>query len=189
MIYKAGGGDDKRNYDLDLFRDVWKLRLYFTAGEGNYKGFTGNGVIAPGAWYHAVGTFDGATLTLYLNGQFDASAAFAFTPDTSTNAVQIGRYLNGVDSGAVNYFAGLMDLQRIWNRALYAYEVRQLFERPFIGIDGIFGNNMLDLGGLDALAAAAGLIKTRNGLAWASVKSVDGLAAASVKTINGVAAN
>ena len=39
------------------------------------------------------------------------------------------------------------------------------------------------------IVAAGGVIKTRNGLAWASVKSVDGLAAASVKTINGLAAN
>ena len=34
----------------------------------------------------------------------------------------------------------------------------------------------------------AGVVKTYNGLAWASVKTIDGLAVGSVKTINGVAA-
>jgi hypothetical protein len=35
---------------------------------------------------------------------------------------------------------------------------------------------------------AAGVVKTYNGLAWASVKTIDGVAVASVKTINGAAA-
>ena len=37
-------------------------------------------------------------------------------------------------------------------------------------------------------AGGGGVIKTYNGLAWASVKTIDGLAVASVKTINGAAA-
>jgi hypothetical protein len=42
---------------------------------------------------------------------------------------------------------------------------------------------------LPAAAAAGGLIKTRNGLAWASVKTINGLANASIKTVNGLQAN
>jgi len=185
----ATGGADRRNYTLYL-SSTGKITFQFTVGSSQYKQVNGNTSLVAGVWYHVAGTFDGATSTVYLNGVFDGSAALAFTPDNDgTNPVYLGRYNSGADSAPSNYFDGSADLQRIWNRALYAYEVRQLFERPFIGIDGILGHNMLDLGGLDALAAAAGLIKTRNGLAWASVKSVDGLAAASIKTINGLAAN
>lgn len=45
-----------------------------------------------------------------------------------------------------------------------------------------------DVGADEYVAAAAGVIKTYNGLAWASVKTIDGVAVASVKTINGAAA-
>ena len=158
LIQKSAGGNDKRNYEMDLLGAGAKLRLYFSAGEGQYKGFTGNSVIAPRVWYHAVGTFDGATSTLYLNAQFDGSSAQAFTPDTGTNPVQIGRYLNGENGLPGNYFAGLMDLQRIWNRALYAYEVRQLFERPFIGIEGISGHSAMQFPGWNSTAAGTTFI-------------------------------
>ena len=44
-----------------------------------------------------------------------------------------------------------------------------------------------DVGAFEYIAAGGGVIKTVNGLAFASVKTVQGLAIASVKTINGVA--
>lgn len=71
-----------------------------------------------GTWYHIVGTYDGATMRLYVNGQLDASRA-------QTGAVTA----NGVFSLGRNYengrvLNGSLDEVRAWTRALDQAEIQ-----------------------------------------------------------------
>jgi Concanavalin A-like lectin/glucanases superfamily len=71
---------------------------------------------AIGTWYHLAGTWDGTTLTLYLNGVSVATAVPGRTPATGSGILQLG-----LDS-----LTGTLDDVRIYNRALSAAEVAQL---------------------------------------------------------------
>ena len=64
-------------------------------------------------------TYDGSTLRLYVNGTQVASIAHTGTTATSTNPLQIGG-----DSLYGQYFAGLIDEVRVYNRALTATQVQ-----------------------------------------------------------------
>jgi hypothetical protein len=79
------------------------------------------GTTAPalGAWTHLAVTFDGGTLRLYVNGGLVGTQAAAGALRTSADALTIGG--NGVWS---EWFAGLIDEVRIYNRALTQGEIQ-----------------------------------------------------------------
>ena len=66
-------------------------------------------------WAHVAATYDGATLRLYVDGTLVASVAATGAIATSTGALRIGgNTLWG------EYFQGLIDEVRVYNRALTA---------------------------------------------------------------------
>ena len=70
------------------------------------------------AWTHLASTYDGTTLRLFVNGtQVATKAATGAMPNTA-NPLRIGG--NAVWG---EYFAGLIDEVRIYNRALSAVEI------------------------------------------------------------------
>jgi PKD repeat protein len=80
------------------------------------------------AWSHLAATYDGATMTLYVNGQRVASRAQTGVMGTSTQALTIGgNSLFGA------YWTGLIDEVRIYNRALTASEIQTDMNTPVVG--------------------------------------------------------
>ncbi|GAB6042408.1 LamG domain-containing protein [Endothiovibrio diazotrophicus] len=75
-------------------------------------------------WNHVVGTYDGATATLYVNGVLAASRQVSGALSATTLPLLIGTRL-GLASDTVN---GTLDDLRIYNRALSADEVAQLHD-------------------------------------------------------------
>ncbi|GIJ01797.1 glycoside hydrolase [Spirilliplanes yamanashiensis] len=95
--------------------------------------FAGVRALAPekpevGRWYHVTGVRDAANseLRLYVDGERAAtlSACQPFTEPTGTTVVGRGRY-NG---GPVDYLDGTVDEVHLYDRALSAAEIRQLFD-------------------------------------------------------------
>jgi len=75
-------------------------------------------------WSHVVGTWDGSTSTLYVNGVEINSQVDTGTPTSTTGeTANIGSYGNGVSQ----FFDGEIDDVRIYNRALSPKEVRDLY--------------------------------------------------------------
>jgi len=75
-------------------------------------------------WHHYACTYDGTTEILYVDGVNVASASVSGTLDTaSANVVTIGTHPTA-DNGTWN---GFIDQVRIYNRALSANEVKQLY--------------------------------------------------------------
>ncbi len=80
-----------------------------------------------GQWYHLTGVRDVATgsLTLYVNGQ-KAGTASACLGDASTGHTVIGRGKFG--GNPVDYWPGALDQVHVFDRALSATEVAQLYQ-------------------------------------------------------------
>jgi hypothetical protein len=80
---------------------------------------TGTAAVALNAWTHVALTFDGAALRLYVNGTLLSTTNLAGAMATSTSALRIGG--NAVWG---EYFKGLIDEVRIYNRALGVSEIQ-----------------------------------------------------------------
>jgi len=87
----------------------------------------------PQLWYLIVGTFDGTTLRLYRNG---VAVGTPITPTISStygsNSGQIG-----ANTGNSRYFNGIIDEPRIWNRALTAQEIANLYFNNIVPRNGL----------------------------------------------------
>jgi len=77
--------------------------------------------ITTGVWYHLAATFDGTTVTGYLNGVAQFSAAAPATTIRS-NSIKIGT--SGSEFN--NFFDGIIDEVLVYNRALSASEIAGL---------------------------------------------------------------
>ncbi|MCI0394918.1 MAG: hypothetical protein L0332_24790 [Chloroflexi bacterium] len=83
---------------------------------GNVLNFV---TVTTNEWHHAAVTYDGATVTLYLDGQ--SLGNVAATPPASE-----GTMLVGVNKGFADYFVGPLDEVVVLDRALSASEVQAL---------------------------------------------------------------
>lgn len=89
-------------------------------------------VIPTNQWTHAVYTWDGATTKVYLNDSFDASTATQFFSIFNTI---------GTDSyDLLETFEGALDDVRIYNRALSAEEIQNLYLATNITVSKNFQN-------------------------------------------------
>ena len=90
-----------------------------TSSTGADIGVNGTSNLVLNTWTHVAVTYDGATLRLFVNGvQVDSHAASGAVL-TSTGVLRIGG-----NAYWGEYFKGLMDEVRIYNRALTAAEIQ-----------------------------------------------------------------
>jgi hypothetical protein len=82
--------------------------------------------ISTGIWYHVVGTFDGVTVKIYVDGILQTTTAAATKIDYGAVRHYIGRYLS-----ASYDWDGLIDNVAVWPGALSASEIAQLYRNPF----------------------------------------------------------
>ena len=79
-----------------------------------------SGAIVAGGTYHVVGTFDGATQRLYVNGAQVASAALTGSASVTSTRCSIGSW-----DGGSEFFAGTIDEPAVYNAVLSADAGRQ----------------------------------------------------------------
>ncbi len=85
----------------------------------------GTAALAVNTWSYVAVTYDGGTLRLYVNGTEVASRTQPGAIATSTNALQIGG-----DNLYSQFFKGMIDEVRIYNRALSAAEIQTDMNTP-----------------------------------------------------------
>lgn len=113
-------------YGLDYKQSTGFFEFRVYDGTNNSEiAAPGTGVTAAtGVWYHLVGTYDGSTVKMYVNGVLRGTASSTTPIDYTTSVpVRIGR---SSDSSS-NYTNGLIDETRIYNRSLNNNEVSQLY--------------------------------------------------------------
>lgn len=87
---------------------------------------TGTSKLALNTWSHVASTYDGANFRIYLNGVLVSTFATTGNIAVTTNAFRIG----GCPSLGTQYFAGLIDEVRVYNRALTAAEIQSDMNTP-----------------------------------------------------------
>jgi hypothetical protein len=97
----------------------------FTNGDIALRGPT---ALAANTWAHLAFTWDGTTTRMYVNGTQVATAALSGNAVTSTGALRIGG-----NSVWGEWFAGVIDEVRIYNRALSAAEIATDRDTPIGG--------------------------------------------------------
>jgi hypothetical protein len=106
-------------------------RIYFTLSSGvayfslgNPQTQVGNGfTVSTGTWYFVAGTWSGTQGTFYANG----SPSGGPTVIPALTVVQNPMFVGSFGVGGGNYFNGLIDDVRIYNRALSAAEIQALY--------------------------------------------------------------
>ena len=86
---------------------------------GIHTPVSGTAGLPAASWTHLAATYDGATLRLYVNGTLSSSRARTGLIVPSGGALRIG----GNNAWPDEFFEGLIDEVRIYNRALSATEV------------------------------------------------------------------
>ncbi len=100
-----------------------KLRSFL--GNDTLDGVT---ELSAGTWYHAAVTYDGTTLSMYLNGELEASAARSM--DSAT-----GDLLLGVNNQMSMFLNGAMDEVRIWDTARSPSEIQITMYQALAGTE------------------------------------------------------
>lgn len=75
-------------------------------------------------WYFVVGTYDGSTVRIYVNGVLEQSTSHTGYLLTSTSPVNIARRAISND----RYFNGVIDEVSIWNKALSSTEIKEYYD-------------------------------------------------------------
>jgi hypothetical protein len=86
------------------------------------------GTFTNGVLFHEVGTYDGETSRLYVDGLELSTNA---TPSGNLNTYTTATWLGRQQSSTARWFPGTIFYVRIWDRALTAVEVRWLYEEPY----------------------------------------------------------
>ena len=146
-------GDSYTNgYGLQFYDDGTPDFQVWTRNGGSYywtDSLLGVGDLT--IWRHIVGTYDGASVKIYLDGILQDSVS-ASDPYTGAEDFRIGD--DGVGGGS-DEWDGLIDDVRVYNRALSVQEINALALSEVYGtIDGIFTlGDKLDVDGSIAFAS------------------------------------
>jgi len=115
---------DKRGslggYQLRIEND--DLHFLFKNSSGATLSLVETGVITTN-WHHVVGTWNGSTQILYLDGSLITTATPIIDDFSDTQDLIIGHYSDKTDHGYT--WNGTIDEVRIWNTSLSAFEVKQ----------------------------------------------------------------
>jgi len=105
------------------------MKLEFSFGESAWKlaAVQSKGALPVGQWVHVAATRDGATASLYLNGQIESSAAYLFPVTNKGQGLRIGSI--GTTGGWAGFFKGRIDEVRIYDRALAAGDILELYQQ------------------------------------------------------------
>lgn len=124
-LWSLGDGNNKVMYLSP--NDAVTGALRFAITDGTATQALEGPVLAANLWHHVAVVFSGTTCSLYVNGVAAATnAAMSLFPD-SLNAplMENANYLGCGNAG--NYFQGVIDDFRMYNKALSAAEVTALF--------------------------------------------------------------
>jgi hypothetical protein len=103
------------NQSYLLYANSDQVKFFTITSSTTYTGMTTG-------WHHIVGTYDGASRKLYIDGAFEAGNAYSTPLAVSDKPVEIGRYYGG---SSTNPYTDQIAQPRIYDRALTAEEIER----------------------------------------------------------------
>ncbi len=97
------------------------LRFGFSNSSGNSNQVFSNTVINDNRWHHVVGTYNGSSIAIFIDGVIDNVVANIQRPQFDAETTRIG---SGVSE---SYWNGSIDELRIYNRSLSYEQIKALF--------------------------------------------------------------
>lgn len=125
-----GTGGSPGGYDFRLSNVAGTQKIGFitrstTADGGGDVNYT----LPLGKWSLFVGTYDGANSKMYVNGVFVGQVTNTVNPANNTKLLNIGKFGLYEGSELGRYFNGSLDDVRIYERAITANDVAQLYNQ------------------------------------------------------------
>jgi hypothetical protein len=101
-----------------------KLSIYYALNNGDWQAVSTTTTPIIGQWYHLVGTYDGSTMKVYLNGVLENTRSVSGNITQNDAGLDIGSY-----NGSPAAFAGdgKISIVRYYHKTLSATEVLQNF--------------------------------------------------------------
>ena len=126
------GHEDKALYLAPDRSVMFYLYGVNSIGSNSYS----NERIGQNEWVHVVAVYDGENQKIYVNGELDTSFAESGLVSNSSGNLFVGENIERVLSGEVaNPFGGDIDDIRIYNRALSADEITELYSPYSVNLD------------------------------------------------------
>ncbi|MCW5558921.1 MAG: putative Ig domain-containing protein, partial [Verrucomicrobiae bacterium] len=154
-----------------------------------------SGTLPVQQWSHLAFTFDGARLALYVNGVLAGAAeglgALVYDAPAPDPLTLGAAQYSATDSSYLDFFTGRLDEAALYNRALSALEIRQIYDAGAAG-KGLPLSRSVDLGPVATGRPFFSRFTWPDGVptvAWEQVSGVlpPGLTLASDGTLSGVA--
>jgi uncharacterized protein YozE (UPF0346 family) len=119
-----------------LTEDKGKLEFWVHTGD-DYKIIST--IVEKDKYYHAIGTFDGQILNLYIDGEkaasltLDNKAKIAYTTSAAAKYFAIGADSAGGPDGEA-YFSGNISIARLYSKAMNDFQIGALFKNGKIAV-------------------------------------------------------
>ena len=116
---------------------------------GNGGGFphvTSTSVVADNSFHHVAATFDGSTLSMYIDGSLENTAVFNGTFQPSGRTIRFGEWNAEPQPNTSRYLQGTLDDIRIYDNVLSATSIAQLSAIP--EPSGVMALSLVALGAL-----------------------------------------
>jgi len=145
-----------------------------------------------GIWHHFVGVYNGSNIKLYRDNVLIDSTSLTGSIKTFSQGLEIGRYAGGSGTGSnVNYFNGLIDDIRIYDRDLTQSEISVLASDtlntnsglPVLTTTSISDTTAISASSGGNISSAGGSSITARGIVWGT--SSNPTISLSTKTTNG----
>ena len=126
VVAKGNANNDAvHNYALEI-TNTNRVRCILGNG-GTFQVLDSISTITAGQFRHLACTWSGTTLSLYIDGVLNASAAQSLTPAPNTSPLFIGQF-----GGNSDRLSGTLDELRIYNRALTGPEIQTDMNTPIL---------------------------------------------------------
>jgi hypothetical protein len=117
MLFDYGTPATNQKFSLSLNAGGASMTAW-AGGAGSDKTFTPTAAVNDGLWHHLVETYDGTSITLYLDGVALASQTAVRATVMDPYGFSIGAGLNTLDPNSPAYFDGTIDEVAIYTAAL-----------------------------------------------------------------------
>lgn len=127
IFAKGSVNDDGHSYNYGIeITDANRISCFIGNGT-SVNTLNSAATVVAGQFFHLACTWDGANISMYVNGLLDSTKAQTIVPRSNTAPLLLGKY-----GGNVDHMSGTLDEVRLYSRALSATEIQTDMNTPVV---------------------------------------------------------